>query len=1029
MGSDIARRTYDRSRQYRAVVMQQGRVTVEADWNEEWQIVNEEERKEALDVVGPSGTPDDGYHVMPVAQAPFDFAVSEGTMYVGGIRVALDNPVQYSRQLEWIDHPQDPTWVNPHDVARAQTRREFIYLYLREQEVSAVEDTVLREVALGGPDTAQRTRLVQRIVRAPTQAEDCPSALEQAAGQWAAKGLAFDPNTMRLMPAGKLQVGFTNVVTNTDPCEPQARGGYLGAANQLIRVQISAYNKESKSYTLIWGFDNASFLYRVQVGDDLKTLTLQSRPVDDFHKPKKDQAVEILAAAVQLDASDTSDYVAEATGIVTTLDADYVSDTQTISLTEALPQDYGDSGKVPVVFLRVWQEEKSFTPGTPVPLGTTGLQVTFTGQPLYVGDYWIMAVRPDTGVDPNSSADIFPHRYLAGPQSPDGPRLWVCPLAVVEWDGKGDLTEYQDCRNLFDNLVDLTKRNLGGCCNVTVGPEDIAGNKTLQSVIDKYSKKEQVTVCLMPGTYALAEPLRLGSQHSNLTLEGCHHGVTIQAAAGSEKQFLDGLIVLTGANNVTIQGLHFELPLVPFYSRYLASSPRIAGLHPSEVRNLVGAQLQNLQVSIGIRPLDCAALTIKDCYFHFPQAGEQNVFGAGIFAGSECHGLTVQDNRFVRPGDVLPTRESPFGFLFGYLLVPTTTFNPGSTAATTTTAIAARGGTAVLSLLQDATFRDNLFMGLSAAALIFADIGAARFERNAVRNCYAGFWLLSLFSLPRVALAGNISVSSARFDSAQQLLKWVYEIVNDPLILIGATLARSYPLPKEFDLSKTTQAVPVKVAAKAEVDYTPIQTFLNKAFQASATETAGETTGEKQVKLNLARIPLVNSLFASQTGLGRFSAIQGLLATTERAALAARIQPPTLHPALHMSDNDINTILSNNIQSSTALLVWDSEQDIASTMTMSANKVRNRSFMPTALMLSVERCAITGNLILNEERQELLAVLADGQNYLSLIFPFGVGVAITGNVFQGTPLLPNPRAEFASLGSPMNTWEFLNTKI
>src|SRR5712692_2661756 len=95
MGSDRARITYDESRQYRAVVMQQGRVTVEADWNEEWQIVNEEERKEALDFVGPSGTPDDGYKVMPTMSTaltpppPFDFSVSNGTMYVGGMRVSL----------------------------------------------------------------------------------------------------------------------------------------------------------------------------------------------------------------------------------------------------------------------------------------------------------------------------------------------------------------------------------------------------------------------------------------------------------------------------------------------------------------------------------------------------------------------------------------------------------------------------------------------------------------------------------------------------------------------------------------------------------------------------------------------------------------------------------------------------------------------------------------------------------------------------------------------------------------------------
>src|SRR2546430_17099921 len=95
MGSDRARITYDESRQYRAVVMQQGRVTVEADWNEEEQVVNEEMRKEALDFVGPNGTPDNGYRVIETNEkrdpplptlSPFDFLVDKGTMYVGGMR-------------------------------------------------------------------------------------------------------------------------------------------------------------------------------------------------------------------------------------------------------------------------------------------------------------------------------------------------------------------------------------------------------------------------------------------------------------------------------------------------------------------------------------------------------------------------------------------------------------------------------------------------------------------------------------------------------------------------------------------------------------------------------------------------------------------------------------------------------------------------------------------------------------------------------------------------------------------------------
>src|SRR5207244_198448 len=183
-----------------------------------------------------------------------------------------------------------------------------------------------------------------------------------------------------------------------------------------------------------------------------------------------------------------------------------------------------------------------------------------------------MAVRPDT------PTEVYPHRYLESPQPPNGPRIWVCPLAVIEWDD-GSLNVLEKCRNHFDNLVDLSKRKLGGCCNVTLRPEDITESNTLQSVLNRYSKQDKITVCLTPGTYTLPQPLQLGPEHSNLTLECCHGGVIIQATEGSENQFLDGLVVLNGANNVTFQGLHFILPLVPFFNRDQGSHSQIAGLN------------------------------------------------------------------------------------------------------------------------------------------------------------------------------------------------------------------------------------------------------------------------------------------------------------------------------------------------------------------------------------------------------------------------------------------------------------------
>ena len=63
MGSDRARITFDPTREYRSVVAQQGRVTLEADVNEQAMIAAEALRVETIDLVGPVGTPNNGYQV------------------------------------------------------------------------------------------------------------------------------------------------------------------------------------------------------------------------------------------------------------------------------------------------------------------------------------------------------------------------------------------------------------------------------------------------------------------------------------------------------------------------------------------------------------------------------------------------------------------------------------------------------------------------------------------------------------------------------------------------------------------------------------------------------------------------------------------------------------------------------------------------------------------------------------------------------------------------------------------------------
>jgi hypothetical protein len=482
-------------------------VAVEADANEAWEIAEEERYKELLEMVGLTGTPDDGLRVIEPGMTTtpaFEVRVNPGTMYVGGVRVETPDEIVYSNQDEWLDRAGDPDWRDPANAAGTEPN-ELVYLALREHEVGAVEDPVLREVALGGPDTAQRSRLVKRIKRLGVTAGDCAAAVKQATAVWAAQGLDFHERTGRLEPRARLKVGFTTTGGTTGPCDPVATGGYLDADNQLIRVEVTAWDQGAGTGKLLWGYDNSSFMYRATVMN-AQLLQLVQRPPDDTHQPRAGDAIEVLRPAVELDGDA---FVAAPTGAVVTLTKAYVPETQRIELpSPGLGSQFPVStGATPPYFVRVWKQELAFTAGAPVTLGTSGVTVTIdsAGRPVFLGSSWCFAVRPST------SDAVYPERFRQAGQPVSAPRLWACPLAVVHWDA-GVLNVLDDCRAPFDDLVTLTKRPIGtgGCdCTVCVTPTSHATRQlTIQAAVDQVAETGG-TVCLAPGLYELEETVRI----------------------------------------------------------------------------------------------------------------------------------------------------------------------------------------------------------------------------------------------------------------------------------------------------------------------------------------------------------------------------------------------------------------------------------------------------------------------------------------------------------------------------------------
>jgi len=421
-----------------------------------------------------------------------------------------------------------------------------------------------------------------------------------------------------------------------------ATGGYLGADNQLIRVRIAG----SKAAPMVlWGYDNASFLYPVtSVSPDGTTLTLAYDPPDALHVPQAKQVVEILqtAAVLATEPNETDPggpqpllrVVAEQNGSLRKLAQTYGPATpgstgNAIVLATALPMSVAQS-PLPL-FLRVWQAELPLTVGAateltdPVTGTSTGVTVTITSAgALADGAYWLIAVRPAT------PQGAYPESLLKTPQPPDGPRRWACPLAVIDW-GTGIVA---DCRSIFDNLVTLTARK-PGCCTVSIGPQDVTATASLQILIDQaVSKAQTVTVCLSPGTYSLPSPLRLTRQHDGLTLEACGGPALLRADPNvAASQFVDGLVVLTGANAVTLRGLTLHVPY--------ATTAFEQGLPGS-------------YMGFGVHARSAKKLTLQDCVIEFPEFAASQLailaveylFAAAVYLQGDCGGLTVCGCKF-----------------------------------------------------------------------------------------------------------------------------------------------------------------------------------------------------------------------------------------------------------------------------------------------------------------------------------------------------------------------------------------------
>ena len=1038
MTSDRARVTYDPSRRYHGVVAQQGRVSLEADWNEAQAISREQSETRSLDLVGPAGSPDRGYRIEPVltdeGSATGDLRVHRGTAHVGGQRVSLGDDILCSSQPDWQDHAGDPLWLDP---AIPGQPHELVYLMLREQEVSAVEDPALRDVALGGPDTSQRLRILQRIIRYPTAAPTWEDAWAQLIGQrWESRGFRLDSGRRRLEASARLQA-MGHPAEGEE--QPVRHGTYLGPNNQLIRVQISHLDDDGVPF-LVWGYDNASFMYQLSrigpgTAPDTTALELATAPVDAYHQPTENQAVEVLRSAASLTRDD---FIAAAAGEVAAVTQAYDPDTQTVVIGKELPPEY-DPAQGPL-FLRVWKEEFRCNPGQEHELGNTGIRVRLTGPDnappgsFQAGSYWMIAVRPAVG--PRSAGVLYPRRILDAPQPPDGPRLWLTPLAFIRWHPRAPAAE--DRLPRFGNLV--KQEHSGESCTVRIEPHDVGGGWALQDAIDAHATRAHpTTICLEPGTYALRWPLRIGPRHGQLTLRAQRPGVVLRAEQETAPQFVLGLITAEDTDGLSLQDLEITPANVPF-----ELGPDVYSHLPERARELLAAH-RHRRIAIGVHATRCTNLSFDGCRFVVPPpaspaagrqaagrqaageppggaqaaAGNDDLFAVAIFGSGATSGLRVVRCTFTASERLEHARhhrgegegtDRRHHVALGFAQVPVAVAAPHSDAEPAAPERAAPGepapgqpatdssqpgrqpyGSASLPLLDDAVFEGNVFERLTAAAVVIGQLGTLRIERNSVRECHAGFWLITQHASHVLTYLDRL-VNQAD-DAYRDLVNAHLTALAEPLLFHTTVLARTLPAELADDIDAGPE--PRRLEPPSEADERQAGELHH---QLSAPDAEPE--------------PAAGSAQRESWG-HRFVETFGRVRGTRRQPKAITVPPEAaLRCLLSLSGNIVQTGIAP------ALVVLDTAPDSAASLILTGNHLRShlRSGASACLYL-LHACTSAANIVINEESEHgsaaslIIRPRRDQERH---------EIAITGNVLVGRAYLP---------GRPGNlpSWHALNS--
>ena len=446
MKGDFSRFRFDRNKSYTSVLSQQGRVQLDSDANEQRAIDEYLRATGLIDVIGWTGAPkhDPGFEItVPDATR---IMIGAGRIYVDGLLCEAVAQAEYMQQ-RWLIDPVPDSAALLSDLRLRRTGALRVWLEAWQRLITPIDDTGIKDVALGEADTTARLQTVWRVVVEPAPAASPPSSC------------CAEMHKLRgFVTHGRMTAG-TDDAGGRSSCLPSPHAAYRGLENQLYRVEVH-HGAAIGQATFKWSRDNGSVLTRI-TDINGREVTVDSLGPDANLGFAPLQWVEL--------SDDSYEFGPEPNRPGELLQIRFVDpEHRRITLFQPAPAMNTASGHAK---LRRWDQAGNDATSNGVPMNPigrnsleNGIYVQFSNaQPFRSGNYWLIPARTATGMPEWPPSDSDGADY----QQARSITVHRAPLACIHFDAEQKRFIVDDCRDRFSPLTELTPPEIPQALHVT----------------------------------------------------------------------------------------------------------------------------------------------------------------------------------------------------------------------------------------------------------------------------------------------------------------------------------------------------------------------------------------------------------------------------------------------------------------------------------------------------------------------------------------------------------------------------------